>query len=65
KQFKITNIGDTMVRIDIVGAGRRIESTQCTLEFIKSILNGYGYTPTKEEVSAGTLRILAQRRDVG
>lgn len=62
KQFKITKTDITTVEIDIVGAGRRIESTQCTLEFVKSILNGYGYTPTKEEVSAGTLRIWAQRR---
>src|SRR5579863_7506302 len=43
KQFKINKIDESTIEIGIVGAGRKIESTECSLEFLKSILNGYGY----------------------
>lgn len=62
KQFKISNLDETTVEIGIVGAGRRIESTECTLEFLKSILNGYGYTMTKNEINVGTIRLWASKR---
>ncbi|MDG6997888.1 MAG: hypothetical protein JRN15_02105 [Nitrososphaerota archaeon] len=62
KQFKISNIDGSTVEIGIVGAGRRIESTECTMEFLKSILNGYGYTVTKNEINVGTLRLWASKR---
>ena len=62
KQFKIIKLSNQTVEIAIVGAGRRIESTECTLEFLKSILNGYGYTVTKNEINVGTLRIWASDR---
>jgi len=59
KQFKISKTDEQTVEIEIVGAGRRIESTECTLEFLKSILNGYGYAILKNEINVGTIRILA------
>ncbi|MDG6997433.1 MAG: hypothetical protein JRN52_16070 [Nitrososphaerota archaeon] len=62
KQFKISKLDASTVEIGIVGAGRRIESTECTLEFLKSILNGYGYTVTKSELNVGTIRLWASKR---
>jgi hypothetical protein len=62
KQFKINKLDGSTVEITIVGAGRRIESTECTLEFLKSVLNGYGFTVTKSEVNVGTIRIWASDR---
>ncbi len=62
KQFKISKLDGSEVEIGIVGAGRRIESTECTLEFLKSILNGYGYTVTKNEINVGTIRLWASKR---
>ena len=62
KQLKV-NDGKSpgTVEISIVGAGRRIESTECTFAFLKSILNGYGYTVTRYEVNLGTIMVVASR----
>ena len=62
KQFKIDRLDESTVEIGIVGAGRRIESTECTSEFLKSILNGYGYSVTKNEINVGTIRLWASKR---
>jgi len=62
KQFKIVKQDENSVELDIVGAGRKLESTECTFEFVKAVLNGYGYTVTKHEISIGTLRIWATKR---
>ncbi len=64
KQFKVLvpDEPDGRVEIDVVGAGRRIESTQCTLEFLTAILNGYGYDVTKHEMNVGTISIWAFKR---
>jgi len=43
--------------IYVVGAGRRIESTECANEFLVSIVRGYGYDVVKQEVSVGTIRL--------
>ena len=63
KQFKITRMweGNT-VEIGIIGAGRRIESTECSFEFLQSILNGYGYGVTKHEMNVGTIKLWASGR---
>jgi hypothetical protein len=63
KQFTLAPKEDkNKVEIDVVGAGRKIESTECALEFLTSVLNGYGYTVTKKEVNVGTIRVWASRR---
>ena len=63
KRFKISKTRDgDGVEVDIVGAGRRIESTECSLVFLQSILNGYGYTVTKREMNVGTIMVLASKR---
>jgi hypothetical protein len=64
KQFKVLvpDEPDGRVEINVVGAGRRIESTQCTLEFLTAILNGYGYDVTRHEMNVGTISIWAFKR---
>lgn len=65
KKFTLAAKDDNKVEISVVGAGRKIESTECALEFLTSILNGYGYSVTKKEVNVGTIRIWASRRGFG
>jgi hypothetical protein len=63
RQLRIKKADDSKsLEVDIVGVGRRLESALCTLEFVKAILNGYGYTASKEEVGVGTIRIWAFRK---
>jgi len=62
KEFKIRNRKDGSVEIGIVGAGRKIESTECSLEFLTSILNGYGYDVAEREVYVGTIKLVAAKR---
>ena len=64
KNFKISNSKDSLIEVDLVGTGRRIESTECSSEFVKAILNGYGYETTKQELGTGTIRIWARKRGV-
>lgn len=60
KHFELRNI-DGRVQVDVVGAGKAIETTTCSSEFLKSILAGYGYSITKEELHPGTIRLVAQK----
>jgi hypothetical protein len=53
--------GDSIV-LSVVGAGRKFEVTECAFEFVKSILNGYGYAITAHELGVGTIRVEAKRR---
>lgn len=63
KQFKLSRSqGDDVVEIGIIGAGRRMESTECSFAFLQSILNGYGYKVTKHEMNVGTIMVVASRR---
>jgi hypothetical protein len=62
KSLKVTSGGQGEIEISIVGAGRRIESTQCTFEFVKSVLNGYGYDTVGHEIGIGTIQLRATRR---
>ena len=66
KQFKVTRGKDAdSIEISIVGAGRRIESTECSFVFLQSILNGYGYTVTRHEINTGTIVAWASKRKYG
>ena len=58
KRLKIANLEDDSVEIGIAGAGKRIESTECSAEFIKAVLNGYGYSVASQYVGVGTIRNL-------
>ena len=63
KQLKMTQGDDPdSIEISIVGAGRRIESTECSFVFLRSILNGYGYTVTRHEINTGTIMAWATKK---
>jgi len=65
KRFSMTTKNDESVEVDVVGAGKGTETTICSSEFLKAILNGYGYDVVKEEIHAGAIRLWAQRRNWG
>jgi hypothetical protein len=48
KHFSITKLKTGLLQVDVVGAGKAIETTECSAEFLKSIITGYGYAITKE-----------------
>lgn len=64
KRFEIKKKDGSSVEIAIIGAGKKIESTECSFEFIKAILNGYGYNISSHEVSVGTIRLTATKRGI-
>jgi hypothetical protein len=61
KHFDLHASKDGRLQVDVVGAGKAMETTQCSSEFLKAILVGYSYAVTKEELHPGTIRLLAQR----
>ncbi len=61
RQFNFTKKNDT-IEIAVIGAGRRIESTECFFEFIKSILSSYGYVIVSSEIGIGTVLATAKSR---
>jgi len=63
KEFRTKNNQDGTVEIDIVGAGRKMESTECVFEFLTAVLNGYGYHIMKKEINIGTIMILAGKKN--
>ena len=65
KRFSMTTNKEGDVEVAVVGAGKSHETTVCSSEFLKAILNGYGYDVTKEEIHAGAIRLSAQRRNWG
>lgn len=62
KRLEMKKINGNSIQVNIVGAGKKISSTECSLEFIKAILNGYGYNVSSQEVSVGTIRLRATKR---
>jgi hypothetical protein len=66
KHFSVTNgtnSHDGNLRIDVVGAGKSIESTECSSEFLKAVIEGYGYSVVKEDLHPGTIRLYCQARN--
>ncbi len=61
KHFELRRVRDGNVQVDVVGAGKALSTTECSAEFLKSILVGYGYTVTREELHPGTMRLLAEK----
>jgi hypothetical protein len=62
KRFKMTSLQESdRLQIEIIGAGRRLESTECATRFLESILNGYGLKIVKEQIDVGTIRVIAQK----
>ena len=56
KRIDIKTEGNA-IQVDIVGAGRRIETTECSFEFVKAILIGYGYRISSQDIGIGVIRI--------
>jgi len=56
KRIDIKTEGNS-IQVDIVGAGRRIETTECSFEFVKAILTGYGYRLTSQDLGIGVIRL--------
>ena len=63
KQFKVLKDETNSIEVDIVGAGRKRESAECTFKFLEAILDGYSYSVSKYETGVGMLRIWAYKRD--
>ncbi len=61
KHFSIMGVKNGMVQVDVVGAGKAIETTECSAEFLKAIIAGYGYAIAKEDLHPGTIRLLAEK----
>ena len=61
KHFALTTPKPGLVQVDVVGAGKAIETTQCSAEFLKAIIEGYGYAIIKEELHPGTVRLIAEK----
>lgn len=61
KQFKVVKQDNDSIEVDIVGAGRKRESAECTFEFLEAVLNGYGYSISKHEIAVGMLRVWAYK----
>lgn len=63
KNFKVGNNNkEGLIEVGIVGAGKRLETAECSAEFVKAVLNGYGYETTKQELGIGTVRLWARKR---
>ncbi len=62
KRIEISRTDGNSIIVNVVGAGRRIETTECSFEFVKAILNGYGYSISSQDIGIGTIRIQATKR---
>ena len=63
KHFELRRVRNGNIQVDVVGAGKAIETTECSSEFLKSIIAGYGYSVTREELHPGTIRLQAEKSD--
>ena len=61
KHFSLAMVKEGEVQVDVVGAGKGVETTQCSSEFLKAIVLGYGYVVKKEEIHPGTIRLVAEK----
>ncbi len=65
KHFALTTPKPGMVQVDVVGAGKAMETTQCSAEFLKAIIEGYGYAVVREDLHPGTIRLVAEKTGRG
>lgn len=62
KRFNASEGENESVQVDVVGAGKEIETTECSSEFLKSVLRGYGYEVVKEELHPGAMRLWCRKK---
>ncbi|MEM3267177.1 MAG: hypothetical protein QXR69_00630 [Conexivisphaerales archaeon] len=63
KTLKVTKLDQRSVSVDIIKAGRRLSSTECTAEFVVTVLSSYGYHVMSKEVNVGLIRIRATKTE--
>jgi len=63
KHFDIQSTRNGTIEVNVIGAGKGRETTECSSEFLKAVLYGYGYAVTREEVHAGVIRLWAEQKD--
>ena len=63
KHFDIQHVRNGTIEVNVIGAGKGRETTECSCEFLKAVLGGYGYAVTKEEIHAGVIRLWAELKD--
>jgi hypothetical protein len=63
KRLDIERINADSIVLSVVGAGRKYAVTECAFEFVRAVLEGYGYAVTAYELGVGTIRAEAKRRD--
>jgi len=61
KHFGLNKLKTGYLELNIVGAGKAMETTECSAEFMKAIITGYGCAVVKEELHPGTIRMLIER----
>jgi len=61
KHFGLSRLKTGYLELDVVGAGKGVETTECSAEFMKAIIAGYGCAVVKEELHPGTIRMLIER----
>jgi hypothetical protein len=64
KHFEVSNPQNGNIEVNVVGAGKGWETTECSNEFLKSLLSGYGYSILREEIHPGVIRLWAQKRNI-
>jgi hypothetical protein len=62
KHMEVLTLENGSIEVNLVGAGKGIETTECSSEFLKSVLHGYGYNVTREEIHPGIIRLWAETK---
>jgi hypothetical protein len=62
KHMEVLTLENGSIEVNLVGAGKGIETTECSSEFLKSVLYGYGYNVTREEIHPGVIRLWAETK---
>jgi hypothetical protein len=62
KHMEVLTLQNGSIEVNLVGAGKGIETTECSSEFLKSVLHGYGYNVTREEIHPGVIRLWAETK---
>lgn len=62
KHFSLSKGPNGDIKVDVVGAGKRMAAAECSSEFLKGILNGYGYSVVKEDLHPGVMRFWAEMK---
>ena len=62
KHMEVLTLQNGSIEVNLVGAGKGIETTECSSEFLKSVLRGYGYSVAREEIHPGVIRLWAETK---